>query len=449
MSPKCLQHSPSKRQKFNQRKGATMSTPKTHLIDLMITNLKGATMSNTQPIQSQESSGNSASRRSVLKSAAAIAVTTGGMGFPAIVSAQSNKVKIGFHSGLTGLETILGETQLNCFKLAVDEINAAGGAGGRRVEYLVEDNQTTTRGAIDKTRKFIMQDKVDVIVGMITSLERQAALSVSSPAKKLVIYPTYYEGGECNRYLVCTGQVPNQSVDTFVPWLEKNVGKSVYIVGSDYVWPRKTAEAISAAFAKMGGKTINMEFFPFGTQDFAPTLDRIRAAKPDIVWEMFAGADAVSFLKQFASFKPGSRLVTNGLDELFTTSIGGSAVEGIIVNQSYFMTLNKPANKSFITRYQAKFGKNSLVNAIGEATYVGTWLYAKAVAKAGSTDTEKVIRAMSQVVFEAPQGTARINAANQHLITNSIIGTCRKDGMFDIVQEFGPVDPVVPGCRIA
>jgi urea transport system substrate-binding protein len=387
-------------------------------------------------------------RRSVLKAGGAAALAaTGTLGFPALVSAK-DKVRIGFHSALTGLETILGETQLNCFKLAVDEINAAGGAGGREVEYIVEDNQTTTRGAIDKTRKFIFQDKVDVIVGMITSLERQAALSVSAPARKLVIYPTYYEGGECNKYLVCTGQVPNQSVDPFVPWLEKNVGKSVYILGSDYSWPRKTADAIAAAFQKMGGKALGTEFFPFGTQDFAPALERIRAAKPDMVWELFAGADAVSFVKQFASFRPGGKLVTNGLDELFTTSIGGSAVEGLIVNQSYFTTLDRPANKTFLDKYRAKFGKAGLVNAIAESTYVGTWLYAKAVEKAGSTDTEKVLKAMGAVSFEAPQGVVRMDPATQHLVANSVIGSCRKDGLFDIVQNFGPVKPVVSGCAL-
>lgn len=386
------------------------------------------------------------SRRTVLRAGAAAALG-GTLGFPAIAQSKG-KIKIGFQSGLTGLETILGETQLNCFKLAVDEINAAGGAGGRPVEYLVEDNQTTTRGAIDKTRKFIFQDKVDVIVGMITSLERQAALSVSAPAKKLVIYPTYYEGGECSRYLVCTGQIPNQSVDPFVPWLEKNVGKSVYILGSDYAWPRKTADAIRAAIEKTGGKVLGLEFFPFGTQDFAPAFDRIRAAKADMVWELFAGADAVTFVKQFASFKPGGRLVTNGIDELFTTSVGGSAVEGLVVNQSYFTTLDNPANKSFLERYRAKFGKTALVNAIAESTYIGTWLYAKAVEKAGSTDTDKVIAALGSVSMDAPQGSVRLDASNQHLVANSIIGQCRKDGLFDIVQNFGPVAPIVAGCKL-
>jgi urea transport system substrate-binding protein len=287
-----------------------------------------------------------------------------------------------------------------------------------------------------------------VIIGMITSLERAAALSVSVPAKKLVIYPTYYEGGECQRYLACTGQIPNQSVDAFVPWIEANVGKSVYILGSDYAWPQKTAEAISAAFAVSGGTTLGTEFFPFGTQDFGPALDRIRAAKPDVVWELFAGADAVTFVKQFASYKPGGQLLTNGLDELFTTSIGGADVEGIIVNQSYFTTLDSPANTAFLTNYRAKYGAAAIVNSIAEATYDAVWLYAKTVEAAGTAETEAVINALGQAAFDAPQGPVRFNPTNQHMITNSIIGRCRADGLFDIIENFGAIQPVITGCSL-
>jgi ABC-type branched-subunit amino acid transport system substrate-binding protein len=88
----------------------------------------------------------------VLGSGATVAAA--GIGAPAILRA-ADKVKIGFLSALTGLETILGETQLNCFKLAVDEINAGGGAGGREIEDVVEDDQTTTKGGIEKARKLL------------------------------------------------------------------------------------------------------------------------------------------------------------------------------------------------------------------------------------------------------------------------------------------------------
>ncbi len=388
-------------------------------------------------------------RRNTLKGLGVTgAVAATGLGFPAILKAQET-IKIAFISALTGLETILGETQLNCFKLAVEEINAQGGAGGRKIDFIVEDDQTTTKGAIDKTRKVIYQDKVDVIIGMIASLERVAALSVSTPAKKLVIYPTYYEGGECNKYLVATGQVPNQAIDPFVPWVMERFGKTVYVMGSDYVWPRKTTEAVIAAFEANGGRVLGTDFFPFGTQDFGPSLDKVRAAKPDMFWELFAGADAVTFLKQYHSYGMKPQMVTNGLDELFTTAVSGSAVEGIFVNQSYFHTLDTPANKTFVKKYQARFGEGKLINAIAEATYAATWLYAKAVEKADSVEDEKVIQAISQVQFDAPQGRVYIAAKNQHMVCNSIIGRCRADGMYDIVENFGQIDPEIPGCNLS
>jgi urea transport system substrate-binding protein len=399
-------------------------------------------------------------RRTALKrGGAAIAAVSSSIGFPAFVQAK-DKIKIGFHTALTGLETSLGETQLNCFKLAVEEVNAAGGAGSREIEYIVEDNQTSTRGSIEKTRKFIFDDKVDVVMGMITSLERSAALSVSVPAKKLVIYPTYYEGGECQRYLACTGQIPNQSIDPFVPWIIKNVGKSVYILGSDYSWPQKSAEAIKIAVAKAGGKVVGTEFFPLGTQNFIPALNRIRAAKPDAVWEMFAGNDAVNFIRQFASYKPGGQLLTNGLDELLMAAVDSASAEGIIVNQSYFTTLRSGANTSFLERYRKRFGQGKLVNAIAEATYDSVWLYAKAVQAAGSAETEKVINALGYVSFEAPQGLVSMDPKNNHMLTNSIIGRCRKDSLFDIIKVFGPITlfdvvknfgsvrPLISGCNL-
>ena len=121
----------------------------------------------------------------------------------------------------------------------------------------------------------------------------------------------------------------------------------------------------------------------------------------------------------------------------------------MISNQSYFMTLDTAVNKDFVLKYQKKFGpKHTLVPALAEAMYCGVWLYAKAVAKAGSTDNEKVIKTIRQVEHDAPQGRVSISATNQHMKCNSIAAKTRKDGMFDILTHFGQVDPVVPNCKL-
>lgn len=389
-------------------------------------------------------------RRSTIKgiAGAGVAAAVGSLGFPAILKAQDS-VRIGFLTALTGLETILGETQLHCFELAVDDINAAGGAGGRKLEYLVEDDQTTTKGAIDKARKLIFQDKVDVIIGMIASLERVAALSVTSPAKRLLIYTTYYEGGECDKYLVCTGQLPNQQIDPIVPWLVQNHGKTVYCMGSDYVWPRASTDAVKAAFEANGGKLLGSDFFPFGTQDFGPAFEKVKAANPDIVWLMFAGADAITAVKQYRSFEMKPPLVYHGWDEAFLGAVTPQEQAGIIASQAYFQDIDNPVNNEFVKRFHAKFGAGKPINAIGEATYAATWLYAKAVAKAGSTDNEKVIAAISQVEHEAPQGHVNISAENNHMLCNSFLARVDDNAKFEIIKNYGQIPPVVPGCKLA
>ena len=385
------------------------------------------------------------SRRTTLKGIGG-AATMATIGFPHIVKA-ADTVKIGFLSALTGLETILGETQLNCFQLAVEEINAAGGAGGRQIEFLVEDDQTTTKGCIEKARKLIAQDKVDAIIGMIASLEHVATRSVTTPAKKLLMYTTYYEGEVCEKYFFATGQVPNQQIDPMTAWLTKNVGKSVYIVGSDYIWPQRSAVAIKAAFEANGGKVLGTEFFPFGTQDFGPVLEKIKAANPDMVWSMVAGADGVTILKQYRSFGMTPQLVGNGWDEVYSYAHPELAV-GAISNQAYFMTLDNPKNKEFVARYQAKFGANKPINAIGEAAYDAVYLYSLAVAKAGSTDVEKVIPALSQVEFDAPQGHVNFSAENNHMLANSILAKAKADGSWELIENFGQVKPIIPGCKL-
>ena len=381
----------------------------------------------------------------VLGSGATVAAA--GIGAPAILRA-ADKVKIGFLSALTGLETILGETQLNCFKLAVDEINAGGGAGGREIEYVVEDDQTTTKGAIEKARKLLSQDKVNVIIGLIASLEHVAVRSVTTPAKRLLIYTTYYEGGVCEKYFVATGQVPNQQIEPMTKWLTKNVGKTVYVLGSDYIWPRKSTEAVEAAFQANGGKMVGAEFFPFGTQDFGPALEKVKTAKPDMVWIMVAGADCVTALKQYRSFGMTPQLVSHGLDEIYSFA-HPDLTAGSISNQAYFMGLDNPKNKEFVASYQKKFGADKPINAIGEAAYDAAWLYALGVAKAGSTEDDKVIAALGQVDFEAPQGHVNINVQTNHMVCNSILARGKPDKSWETIENFGQIQPGIPGCKLA
>lgn len=370
------------------------------------------------------------------------------MGFPSIGLSAQQEVRIGFLSALTGLETILGEVQLNCFNLAVEQINENGGIGGRKVRSFIEDNQTSTKGTIEKTRKLLGSDKVDTIIGMISSLEHVAARSVTSRAKKLLMYTCYYEGGVCEPYFYSFGQVPNQQIDPMSEWVVNNVGKSIYVFGSDYIWPRRSTEVLRAAFEARGGKVVGAEFVPFGTQDFGPILGRIRAAKPDAVWCMVAGADQLTALQQYRSFGLTPQVVSNGLDEAFSFA-NPALTEGAIANQAYFMGVDTPENDTFRKAYASRFGESTPINAIGEATYDAVWMYARAVEKAGTTDVEAVRKALREVDFQAPQGHIDFSKTNNCLRTNSLIARGTADGHWDIIENVGQIDPEVENCTIS
>lgn len=388
-------------------------------------------------------------RRDILKQGAAAAALAGtGLSIPAIARA-ADTVKIGLSIPVTGLQAILGETLMNCYKLAADEINAKNGIAGRKIELIIEDNQTTTKGAVDKARKLIGQDKVDAVMGTIISLERSATLSVTSRAKKLFFYPTNFEGGECSKYFVATGPIPMQQIDPMVPWITESLGKTVYIMGSDYAWPRKMTEAITAAMEKSGGKVVGADFYPFGTQDFGPAFQRIKELKPDVVWSMVVGNDAVTQLKQYRSFDIRQPLIAP-LDEVFNKdALPPGVAAGTYAPQPYWMSIDNSANTAFIEGFRQRFGKEKMLNGIGEAGYNGLHLYALAAEKAGSFEDDKVLAALPSVEFDAPQGKVRIEASNNHCVVNSFVGKAKDDGIgYEVVKNFGTIEPVTPYCKL-
>jgi ABC-type branched-subunit amino acid transport system substrate-binding protein len=219
-------------------------------------------------------------------------------------------------------------------------------------------------------------------------------------------------------------------------------------MGSDYIWPRKSTAAVKAALEINGGRLVGAEFFPFGTQDLGPAFGKMKDANPDVLWLMFAGSDAITSVKQYSSFSLKPKLVYHGWDETFLKAVSPAEQAGIIASQAYFETLDNPTNKAFVARYHEKFGKDKPINAIGEATYDAVWLYARAVAKAGSTEDDKVVAAISQVDFQGPQGHVNISAKNNHMLCNSILARVTDHASFETVQNFGQIEPDVPGCNL-
>ena len=369
-------------------------------------------------------------------------------------AAPSEPIKIGFLTAFTGLEAILGETQFNCFELAVKQVNAAGGIAGRQIEFIREDDQTDSTATIERANKLALKDEVTAIIGLITSLEREAALTTLPQEQVPLIYTTYYEGAAaganaCDPYLVATGQVPNQQIEPLVPWLTENVGTSYMVIGSDYIWPRGTTEVLEELVAAEGGEVMSASYFPFGTADFGPFIQDLENANPDICWVTLAGSDFQTFLQQYAQFGATPRLVSIGMDDVFSRSAPGVGV-GAICSQAYFMSIDSPENRAFLEAYRADYGVDAPVNAIGEAAYNAVFLMKAAIEAAdGDTDPGAWLPKLGEVSIDAPSGRVGIDPTNQHTISNSYLGRVLPDGTIEIITSQESVVPQVTGCALA
>src|SRR3989454_1428221 len=195
-------------------------------------------------------------------------------------------IKVGVITDQTGPLSFLGIANANVARMVINDINASGGLLGRQIELCLEDSATTDAVAEAKATKLVEQDHVDVILGGIYSSTRQA---IKGPAvvkgKKLYIYPEQYEGQESDPLIFCTGPVPAQQVDPFIPWLMQRTGaKKFYLPSADYIWPHTMNKKVRHVVAANGGAIVGEEYFPLDHADYSETVDKIMSSGADVVF---------------------------------------------------------------------------------------------------------------------------------------------------------------------
>src|SRR5437660_7574395 len=195
-------------------------------------------------------------------------------------------VKVGMIAEETGALSFMGRANANVARMVVDEINANGGLLGRKIALYLEDGATTDAVAEAKAAKLVAQDKVDVIFGGIYSSTRQA---IKGPAvvkgRTRYIYPEQYEGQERDPLIFCTGPVPAQQLDPFIPWLmRKTRAKTFYLPSADYIWPHVMNERVRQLVAANGGSIVGEEYYPVDHMEYGETVGRIMSSDAEVVF---------------------------------------------------------------------------------------------------------------------------------------------------------------------
>ncbi len=354
-------------------------------------------------------------------------------------------IKIGVLHSLSGTMAISATSVRDATLLAIEEINAAGGVMKKKLEPIVEDGASDWPTFAEKSKKLISSDKVAVVFGCWTSASRKAVLPVFEQLKGLLFYPVQYEGLEMSPNIFYTGATTNQQIVPAVDYLIEKGMKKMFLLGSDYVFPRTANDIIKAQLKAKGAELAGEEYTPLGHTDYATVLTKIKAASPQVVFNTLNGDSNVAFFKQLKDAG-----ITSDKMQTLSVSVAEEEVRGIgadnmlnhLTAWNYFQTTDTPTNKKFVDAYKAKFGANRVTDDPIEAGYFGVYLWSKAVEKAGSTEVDKVKEAAKNLEFTAPGGPVKIDEKNQHTWKTVRIGKVRADGQFDEVWNSGkPVQP--------
>jgi urea transport system substrate-binding protein len=374
--------------------------------------------------------------------ALALLLAACGTGAPASpTSGSSEPIKIGILADLTGPFTTYGTSLANSAQLAIKEINAKGGIAGRQITVIVEDTQTDVSATVDKARKLVQSDKVDLAMGPIGSDANDAAYkTVVKEGGKLLFYTETFEGGKCNELYFSFGAVPAQQIRPLIPVLQDEYGPKAMLFGADYVWPRRSFEIAKPIIAENGGSVVAELYLPLIAEDFSELVRTVRETQPDYIFSLYPAVWG-SALK---ALDDAGLLGTVGIGTIF---LGDPDFAGVaeLAEDSYtalpfFTVADAPGVKPFLDAYAANFGAGQIPSGgEGVGAYDAVYLYKMAVEKAGATDPKAVAAALKGLSFEGPTGPVTITPS--HYLQQTINLVQARDGKYALVDSFANMDP--------
>ncbi|MEU4312047.1 transporter substrate-binding protein [Nocardia sp. NPDC024068] len=351
------------------------------------------------------------------------------------------RVKIGMLYSLGGAQAEMEQSILDGALLAVHEINATGGVGGAELRTAVFDDRSqvslTARGIDHLCRN----ESVDVVVGGYTSASRVVMIPSIHENRTLLMYPTYFEGEETDPRVFYCGAAPNQYLEDYLSWIAENLGRRVYIVGSDYIYPRVLAEGISRLGGRWEMMTVGAWHAPLGETDFGAVLSDIARTRPAVIICNLVGVDSTtSFYRQFhdagytAASLPIAATVTTGID---LAHMPAEVSEGHYMVATYFSGLDSPANPAYrAALYEVRGQRYSHSAQVG--AYNAVHALRLAAEQTGSADPDALAAALPGVRFDgSPEGLPFYFRGNHYSAHPTYVGRA-VGGDYEVIEEFSP-----------
>lgn len=332
--------------------------------------------------------------------------------------AAAEDIKVGLLLPFSGVYASLGNEIEAGFNLGLAEF---GGETDVTFEILREDTEVSPPAALGKARKLILQEQVDVMVGIVSSGVLGAVRDmVHGAGVPLIVANAGNDaatGASCSPYITrmsfSNGQI-NRPMGT---WMAEQGIETVYTLAPDYAAGRQMIDAFAETFTAAGGEIVGQDFTPFQkTQDFGPYLAQAASSGADAVYVFYAGGEAIAFVKQYDSFGLQEDLPLYGsgfLTSPLYVNAQGEAAEGVVTALHYAPTIDNAANAAFVAAFTEETGRVPSEFAVQGYDAARALIEA---AKTGATDRETLANALRQVSFDGPRGELSIDPATNNIV---------------------------------
>jgi len=355
--------------------------------------------------------------------------------FAELVGLGDDAVRVALVIPMQGPAGMFGPTGELCAQLAAEEVNKAGGVLGRELRLIPVDGGASPAQVAAEVEALVSVGAVQGVTGWHISSVRQA-VAPRIAHRVPYVYTALYEGGERTDGVFLTSETPgNQLYPAMRLLARERQLRRWYLVGNDYVWPRRTARAARRYAAGCGARICGESYLPLGTHDFGAVLRRIECTEADAVLMLLVGNDAVRFNRAFARRGLDRRCLrlSTLMDENMLLASGASATSGLYSTAGFFANLVTPENMDFHGQYARRYGVTAPpVGSLGESCYEGVLLLAALIERARTLDVRAIGANAEAVSYEGPRGLLRIR--HRHVSQRIYLAEAR--GLeFDVLAE--------------
>ena len=353
------------------------------------------------------------------------------------------KIKVGIIYSLTGPSAIYEKNIVDTTLMAIEEINEAGGVLAKKIVPIIADAKSDPDIFAQESERLIAQEDVVALFAGGVSATTRKVKDILEKYNSILFYPHSDEGLESSSNIIYNGPTSNQQIIPALIWCLQNLGQNFYLVGNKVKGPALIRELafrqiIRDVVFAYDGRIVGEVFISPQSRDIEDVIKMIDKAQPDVIINNLNGEVNRDFFRALRSHGISSEKIPTmsfNVTEVELAAFDINEMVGDYATQSYFQSLNTPANKIFLEKFKDRFGPERIISSSMENAYSSVFFWHIAALKAKSTDTTAVLKQLSEQTFSAPEGIISIDKTNLRTWKPVLIGKIFPSKQFGIVWD--------------